>query len=182
MILAFCLIRKYNSSLSVWCNFFKGVAWLFGIINQRTTELPIIIRVDSLRQWDSALVSFQNQECLALVLQNHHQYWQSKFIYLLHSKSLSNNPKILNNLLNFPVHLSMYKSYVHSSQCSPKENIQTKICLLCLWARFRDGPFKMRLVGRSHLNNETINDKDGRRHSESIGWNITDLSVVIIFL
>ena len=113
MILAFCLIRKYNSSLSVWCNFFKGVAWLFGIINQRTTELPIIIRVDSLRQWDSALVSFQNQECLALVLQNHHQYWQSKFIYLLHSKSLSNNPKILNNLLNFPVHLSMYKSYVH---------------------------------------------------------------------
>ena len=55
---------------------------LFGIINQRTTELPIIIRVDSLRQWDNALVSFQSQECLALVLQNHHQYWKANlYIY-----------------------------------------------------------------------------------------------------
>ena len=51
-------IRIYDSSLSVGGDFFKGVAWLFGIINQQTQELPIIIRVKSLRQRDSALQSF----------------------------------------------------------------------------------------------------------------------------
>ena len=43
---------------------------------------------------------------------------------------------------------------------------------------FRDSLPQMHLVGRSHLNNETINNKGSRHHSESISRE-TDWSLVI---
>ena len=43
---------------------------------------------------------------------------------------------------------------------------------------FRDSLPQMHLVGRSHLDNETINNKGSRHHSESISRE-TDWSLVI---